>query len=316
VATAYPADAGVEPESPLNATGDGAIDIVLAAIVGSAGLRSTWAAVAAGRRVAIANKETLVMAGPLVMELAEQTGAIVLPVDSEHSAVFQCLQAGRREQLKRIILTASGGPFRRHSREEIERVTVEEALRHPNWNMGPKITIDSATMMNKALEIIEARWLFNLRPDQIDVVVHPQSIVHSMVEFVDGSIIAQLSPPDMKLPIQYALHYPERCAGPAAKLDLSQPMSLDFEPPDEERFPALRLGREAAFAGGTAGAVLNAANEAAVECFLAGKLPFSQIVPVCRRTIEEHDFEAHPNLDRLVMLDRWARAEVLRWVRN
>jgi 1-deoxy-D-xylulose-5-phosphate reductoisomerase len=239
-----------------------------------------------------------------------------LPVDSEHSAVFQCLQAGRRGELKRIILTASGGPFRRHSREEIERVTIEEALRHPNWNMGPKITVDSATMMNKALEMIEARWLFGLRPEQIDVVVHPQSIVHSMVEFVDGSVIAQLSPPDMKLPIQYALDHPQRCAGPAAKLDLTRPLGLEFEPPDLERFPALGLGREAAAAGGTAGAVLNAANEAAVECFLSGKLPFSQIVPVCRRTIEEHHFEAHPDLDRLVTLDRWARQEVLRWVRN
>jgi 1-deoxy-D-xylulose-5-phosphate reductoisomerase len=292
------------------------IDIVLAAIVGSAGLRSTWAALEAGRRVALANKETLVMAGPLVMDLAAANGAVILPVDSEHSAVFQCLQAGRRDELRRIILTASGGPFRRHSLEELDRVTVDEALRHPNWSMGPKITVDSATMMNKALEMIEARWLFDLRADQIDVVIHPQSIVHSMVEFNDGSVIAQLSPPDMKLPIQYAFCYPERFAGAAPRLNLAEPMSLEFEPPDEKRFPAVRLGREAAEAGGTAGAVLNAANEAAVGCFLAGTLPFSQIVPGCRHTLARHTFEAYPNLERLMTLDRWAREEVERWSRN
>ncbi|MEX2138168.1 MAG: 1-deoxy-D-xylulose-5-phosphate reductoisomerase [Pirellulales bacterium] len=295
---------------------DVSIDIVLAAIVGSAGLRSTWAALQAGRRVALANKETLVMAGPLVMDLAAANGVVILPVDSEHSAVFQCLQAGRRDELRRIILTASGGPFRRHSLKELDRVTVDEALRHPNWSMGPKITVDSATMMNKALEMIEARWLFNLRPDQIDVVVHPQSIVHSMVEFNDGSVIAQLSPPDMKLPIQYALCYPERFAGAAPRLNLAEPMGLEFEPPDEKRFPAVRLGREAAEAGGTAGAVLNAANEAAVGCFLAGKLAFSQIVPACRHTLERHTFENYPNLERLMALDRWAREEVVRWSRN
>jgi 1-deoxy-D-xylulose-5-phosphate reductoisomerase len=297
-------------------TADESIDIVLAAIVGSAGLRSTWAAVQAGRRVAIANKETLVMAGPLVMEMAARTGAAILPVDSEHSAVFQCLQAGRRSELRRIILTASGGPFRRHSAAELVRVTVEDALRHPNWNMGPKITIDSATMMNKALEMIEARWLFDLRPDQIDVVVHPQSMVHSMVEFNDGSVIAQLSPPDMKLPIQYALCYPERFAGPAPRLDLSRALCLEFEPPDEGRFPAVRLGREAAQAGGTAGAVLNAANEAAVGRFLAGSLPFARIVPACKQILERHTFEAHPSLERLLALDAWAREEVVRWERN
>jgi 1-deoxy-D-xylulose-5-phosphate reductoisomerase len=182
--------------------------------------------------------------------------------------------------------------------------------------MGPKITIDSATMMNKALEMIEARWLFDLRPDQIDVVVHPQSIVHSLVEFNDGSVIAQLSPPDMKLPIQYALCYPERLAGPAARLDLGRQVSLEFEPPDENRFPALRLGREAARAGGTAGAVLNAANEAAVGRFLAGSLRFSQIVPACRQILERHTFEAYPSLERLLALDAWAREEVIRWERN
>jgi 1-deoxy-D-xylulose-5-phosphate reductoisomerase len=281
--------------------------------VGSAGLRSTWAALEAGCTVALANKETLVMAGPLVVELAAKTMARLVPVDSEHSAVFQCLHAGHRGELRRIILTASGGPFRRHSAEELARVTPEEALRHPNWRMGPKITVDSATMMNKALEIIEARWLFDLRPDQIEVVVHPQSIVHSLVEFVDGSVIAQMSPPDMKLPIQYALSYPERWPGLSPRMDFGVPMELEFEPPDFERFGALALGLEAAKVGGTVGCVLNAANEAAVGQFLAGELPFTEIVPLCRRMIDHHTFEAHPTLERLFELDRWARQEAASW---
>jgi 1-deoxy-D-xylulose-5-phosphate reductoisomerase len=289
------------------------VDVVVAAIVGSAGLRSTWAALDAGKTVALANKETLVMAGPVVMQLAAQRGATLLPVDSEHSAVFQALQAGGRQEVRRIILTASGGPFRRHTPEQMLQVKLADALHHPTWEMGPKITIDSATMMNKALEIIEARWLFDLRPDQIDVVVHPQSIVHSMVEFVDGSVIAQLSPPDMKLPIQYALTYPQRVPGVAAKLDLTRSMTLEFEPPDYERFPALRLGMEVAAAGGTAGAVLNAANEAAVAGFMAGELQFMDIVPACRQVLEHHDFDSQPSLERLVELDGWARQEVVRW---
>jgi 1-deoxy-D-xylulose-5-phosphate reductoisomerase len=289
------------------------LDVVVAAIVGSAGLRSTWAALEAGFTVALANKETLVMAGPLVVELAAKTMARLVPVDSEHNAVFQCLHAGHRSELRRIILTASGGPFRRHSAAELARVTPEEALRHPNWRMGPKITVDSATMMNKALEIIEARWLFDLKPDQIEVVVHPQSIVHSMVEFVDGSVIAQMSPPDMKLPIQYALSYPERWPGLSPRMDFGMPMDLEFEPPDFERFGALALGLEAARAGGTVGCVLNAANEAAVGQFLAGELPFTEIVPLCRRMIDHHTFEAHPTLERLFELDRWARQEAASW---
>jgi len=251
------------------------------------------------------------MAGPLVTRLAAETGATLLPVDSEHSAIYQALQAGRPEEVRRVVLTASGGPFLRHTPEQLACVTVEDALRHPTWNMGPKTTVDSATMMNKALEIIEARWLFNLAPQQIEVVVHPQSIVHSLVEFVDGSVIAQLSPPDMKLPIQYALYRGERRAGPAPRLDLTRMLQLNLEPPDEERFPALGLGREAAAAGGTAGAVLNAANEAAVGQFLAGKLPFTQIVPVCRAVVERHPFDPHPTLARLFELDRWAREETL-----
>jgi 1-deoxy-D-xylulose-5-phosphate reductoisomerase len=254
------------------------------------------------------------MAGPLVMQLAQKKGASILPVDSEHSAVFQALQAGRRDQLKRIILTASGGPFRKHSKQQLAQVNVQAALAHPTWDMGPKITVDSATMMNKALEIIEARWLFDLRPEQIDVVIHPQSVVHSMIEFVDGSVIAQMSPPDMKLPIQYALTYPDRWECPAPKLDFTEAISLEFEPPDLDRFPALQLGYEVARDGGTAGAVLNAANEAAVAGFLAGELPFLEIVSVCRSILEQHDFDANPTLERLVQLDAWARQEVSRWV--
>jgi len=290
------------------------IDVVLSAVVGSAGLTGTWAAIAAGKTVALANKETLVMAGPQVMRLAAERGARILPVDSEHSAVFQAVQAGRRDEIKRIILTASGGPFRCWSPEDMQRATVAEALSHPTWQMGEKITIDSATMMNKALEIIEARWLFDLRPEQIDVVVHPQSIVHSLVEFIDGSVMAQLSPPDMKLPIQYALTWPERRPSPAKRLDLTESLRLDFEPPDEDRFPALRLGREVAAAGGTAGAVLNAANEAAVARFLDGELPFTEIVPACQAVVESHTFNANPTLNELLKLDAWARQEIQRWI--
>ncbi|MDI9443627.1 MAG: 1-deoxy-D-xylulose-5-phosphate reductoisomerase, partial [Planctomycetota bacterium] len=218
------------------------VDVVLSAIVGSAGLRGTWAALQAGKTVALANKESLVVGGPLVIELARRKGAQILPVDSEHSAVFQALRAGRRDEVRRVVLTASGGPFRNHTPQQLANVTVEEALAHPTWQMGPKITVDSATMMNKALEIIEARWLFDLAPEQITVVIHPQSIVHSMVEYRDGSVIAQLSRPDMKLPIQYALTWPDRCEGIAEKLAWSQALQLDFQPPDFERFPALALG--------------------------------------------------------------------------
>lgn len=304
----------IGPEGLARVAAAAEVDTVVAAIVGAAGLHSTWAAVEAGKTVALANKETLVMAGSLVMELAAHSGADILPVDSEHSAVFQCLQAGRRDEVKRIVLTASGGPFRNFTAEQLARVTVEQALEHPTWDMGPKVTIDSATLMNKALEIVEARWLFDLKPEQIDVVIHPQSIVHSLVEYVDGSMIAQLSPPDMKLPIQYALYYPQRRPGISPQLNLSCAMQLDFEPADSQRFPALALGQQAARSGGTTGAVLNAANEEAVRGFLAGELEFSEIVPVCRRIVEHHTFESHPTLEQLLEADRWARQEVTRWV--
>jgi 1-deoxy-D-xylulose-5-phosphate reductoisomerase len=289
------------------------VDVVVAAVVGSAGLSGAWAALEAGKTLALANKETLVMAGPLVMRLATERKATILPVDSEHSAVYQALAAGRRSEVKRIVLTASGGPFLRHSREQLAQVTVEEALAHPTWRMGRKITVDSATMMNKALEIIEARWLFDLSPEQIDVVIHPQSVVHSLVEFVDGSVLAQLSPPDMKLPIQYALTWPERWESPSAKLDWSAGLELQFEPPDLDRFPALRLGHEVARAGGTAGAVLNAANEAAVARFLERTLAYHQIVPACQAVLEHHDFNPRPSLSELTELDAWARQEVTTW---
>ena len=289
------------------------VDVVLSAIVGSAGLRASWAALSASKDLAIANKETLVVAGPLIMQLAAEKGCQVLPVDSEHSAVFQCLQEHSAQTLRRIILTASGGPFRTFTKSEMKAVTVEQALAHPTWSMGPKITVDSATMMNKALEIIEARWLFDLRPDQIDVVVHPQSIIHSMVEYCDGSVLAQMGPPDMKLPIQYALTYPDRWDGPTERLDLTQALRLDFEPPDLDRFPALGLGFEVAEAGGTAGAVVNAANEAAVAQFLAGNLKFNEIVAACRSVLQHHTFDPQPSLERLFELDQWAREEVFRW---
>lgn len=290
------------------------VDVVVSAIVGSAGLMGTWAALEAGKCVALANKETLVMAGPLVMELARQRGATLLPVDSEHSAVFQLLAAGRRNDVRRVVLTASGGPFRRHTKEQFANVTVADALAHPTWNMGKKITVDSATMMNKALEVIEARWLFGLDAQQIGVVVHPQSIVHSLVEFQDGSVLAQLSPPDMKLPIQYALTFPERQPCPSPKLDWGAALTLEFEPPDFERFPALRLGFEVAQSGGTAGAVLNAANEAAVAAFLDNRLAFIDIVPACEAVLASHNYDPHPSLDELLQLDRWAREEVDKWM--
>ncbi|MEM9351682.1 MAG: 1-deoxy-D-xylulose-5-phosphate reductoisomerase [Planctomycetota bacterium] len=290
------------------------VDIVLAAIVGSAGLGSTITALEAGKPVAVANKETLVCAGAYVTRLSEQHAAPLLPVDSEHSAIFQAMLAGRPAEVSRLVLTASGGPFRETPLGELSGVTVSDALAHPTWQMGEKITVDSATMMNKALEVIEARWLFGVPAERIEVMVHPQSVVHSMVEFHDGAVVAQLGPPDMRLPIQHALCYPDRVPGVAQKMDWSAAHSWTFEPADRDRFPALDLGFECAEAGGTAGAVLNAANEAAVGLFLRGELEFTQIVPACRGVLRAHDFESDPELPRLVALDRWAREEINRWI--
>lgn len=289
------------------------VQTVVCGIVGAAGLRGTWAAVEAGKRVALANKETLVVAGPLVVEKARERGAELIPVDSEHSAIFQALRSGNPSEVKRIVLTASGGPFRTWTQSRLEQVTPDQALAHPTWRMGKKITIDSATLMNKALEVIEARWLFGLNADQIEVVIHPQSIIHSFVEFVDGSVIAQLSPPDMKLPIQYALTYPERVSGELPRMDWTRNFQLTFEPPDRERFPALELGFEVVRRGGTTGAVLNAANEVAVERFLSGELRFVDIPKACREVLSQHHFESHPSLETLFQLDRWAREELHKW---
>jgi 1-deoxy-D-xylulose-5-phosphate reductoisomerase len=283
---------------------------VLAAIVGAAGLPATLAAVERGLAVGLANKESLVVAGALLMPLAQRTGSVLIPVDSEHSAIFQALQSGRPEEVRRLYLTASGGPFRTWSAERIAAATLADALNHPTWAMGPKITIDSATMMNKALEIIEAHHLFGVEAERIEVLVHPESIVHSMVEYCDGAVLAQLGAPDMRTPIQYALTYPQRMAGVAALLDWRQARSLHFEAPDHDRFPALGLGMQAARAGGTCGAVLNAANEAAVQQFREGRLRFVDIVAVTAEVLGRHRRVAEPTLAQLLEADAWARCEV------
>ncbi|MHC4090639.1 MAG: 1-deoxy-D-xylulose-5-phosphate reductoisomerase [Planctomycetota bacterium] len=285
-------------------------DCVLAAVVGAAGLPAVLKAVRLGRRVAIANKEALVVAGSLIMPLARKTGAEIIPVDSEHSAAFQAIQVGDPGEVRRLCLTASGGPFRTWSVERMAAATLDDALNHPTWNMGPKITIDSATMMNKALEIIEARWLFQLDPDQIAVLIHPESVVHALVEFADGSVIAQMGTPDMRTPIQYALTHPKRVECPSPALDLCQFGHLSFEPPDLQRFPALRLGHEVARQGGLAGAVFNASNESAVELFRAGEIRFTEIVALTEQVLARHEPIAEPTLDDLLAADRWARNEV------
>lgn len=289
------------------------VDTVVSAVVGAAGLASTWTAVDAGKRVAIANKESLVVAGPLIRKRRAETSAQIFPVDSEHNAIFQALQAGRKQDLRRIILTASGGPFRGWSTAQMKQVTPEMALKHPTWQMGPKITVDSATMMNKALEIIEARWLFDVEPDQISVVVHPQSYIHSFVEYRDGSVISQMSPPDMRLPIQYALTYPDRIECPCPDTDWTQPTTLELFPPDLDAFPALGLGFEVARMGGTTGAILNAANEVAVERFLNKEIRFDQITHVTQQILNNHTFDAQPTMEVLQQSDSWARKEALRW---
>ncbi len=289
-------------------------DCVVSAVVGAAGLPATVRAVELGRKVAVANKEPLVMAGGLLMALAARTGATILPIDSEHSAVFQALLAGDRRDVERIVLTASGGPFRTASVDELAAVTLEDALQHPTWDMGPKITIDSATMMNKALEIIEARWLFDLRHDQIDVVIHPESIVHSLVEFRDGSVIAQMGTPDMRVPIQYALTHPRRKDCPAERLCLHTLGKMTFYPPDPTRFPSLRLGHEVAEAGGTSGAVLNAANEEGNALFRRGAIKFTDIVALTEAVLDRHELVSDPDLPAVLAADAWAREEFGRCV--
>lgn len=292
------------------------LDAVLLAVVGAAGLPAALATVQRGLRLALANKESLVVAGSLLIPEARRTGATIIPVDSEHSAVFQALQAGRPAEINRIILTASGGPFRTLPLEKLDKVTPADALKHPTWKMGEKITIDSATMFNKGLEVIEACWLFDLPPGKVQVVVHPESVVHSMVEFVDGSVIAQLSPPDMRLPIQYALTYPQRVAGLCPRLDLSRAMTLNFHPPDPARYPALQLAYQTAEQGGTLGAVLNAANEVAVQAFLTGRIGFGMIWRIVALTIRSHDCVEHPSLDNLLEADAWARSRATEGIRE
>ncbi len=284
-------------------------DIVLSALVGGAGLLPTMAAIRAGRTVALANKETLVMAGGLMTKAARECAVSLLPVDSEHSAIFQCLAGTKRREVKRLVLTASGGPFARLSRDALEHVTVVQALRHPTWQMGDKITIDSATLMNKGFEVIEAHWLFQMPFDRVDVVVHPQSIVHSMVEFIDGSLLAQLGMPDMGIPILYALSFPDRLPCPAPTLDLVQVGALTFEAPDVARFPCLDLARQAGLAGGAAPVVLNAANEVAVAGFLTDRCGFMEIPRLIAEALDVHTTARADDVETCLAVD----AEVRRW---
>jgi 1-deoxy-D-xylulose-5-phosphate reductoisomerase len=287
-------------------------DIVLIAIVGTAGLKPALAAIRAGKDIAIASKEILVMAGEIVMSEARKHGVRVLAVDSEHSAIFQCLDGKPSNSVRKLWLTASGGPFRNTPKEEFPGITVERALKHPSWVMGKKITIDSATLFNKGLEMIEARWLFDIGMERVGVLVHPQSIVHSMVEFVDGALLAQLSTPDMCLPIQYALTYPDRAPSERVQTNFAKLGNLTFEEPDAERFPALKLARRAGEVGGTLPAVLNAANEVAVEAFVNRKINFPQITETVRRTMDAHKVVLHATLEQIMEADAWARREAAR----
>jgi len=288
------------------------VDVVMAAIVGAAGLHPAMAAARAGKRILLANKETLVMAGSLFMQAVDEGGATLLPIDSEHNAIFQVMPHQKSKCLtdmgvRRVLLTASGGPFRNASLQDLRAVTRAQALNHPNWVMGPKITIDSATMMNKGLEVIEAHWLFNASPAQIEVIVHPQSVIHSMVEYIDGSVLAQLGNPDMRTPIAYGLGYPSRLESGVSSLDLLSVARLDFCPPDQVRFPCLRLAYEALAAGGTAPAILNAANEIAVEAFLAEKIGFMEIPAIIETVLSASHIENVFSIEQLVMVDAEAR---------
>jgi 1-deoxy-D-xylulose-5-phosphate reductoisomerase len=282
------------------------IDIVLTAMVGFSGLEPTLSAIKAGKAIALANKETLVAAGELVIAMAKESGSPIIPVDSEHSAIFQCLQ-GERSKAEKLILTASGGPFLDKTLKELERVSVEEALNHPNWKMGSKVTVDSATMMNKGLEMIEARWLFNMNPADIEIVVHPQSIIHSMVQFRDGSVTAQMSTPDMRLPIQYALAYPNRLELDTKRVNFSELGRFDFFKPDLERFPCINIAYDAISRGGNIPCAMNAGNEIAVEAFLNGKISFTQIHKVTKEVVNGTMFVAQPKLSDILNTDKTAR---------
>jgi 1-deoxy-D-xylulose-5-phosphate reductoisomerase len=284
-------------------------DIVVSAAVGAVGLHPTYSAVAAGKTVALANKEAMVLAGELLRTTASRSGARIIPIDSEHSALDQCLRSGVRGEVRRLILTASGGPFREMPLDRFESITPEQALNHPTWRMGKRITIDSATLMNKGLEVIEARWLFDIHPEKIDIMVHPQSVVHSMVEFVDGSVIAQLGTADMRQPIQYALTYPERLPSPVASLDWTTLARLDFALPDREKFPCIGLAYRAIEMGGTAPAVVNAADEVVVEAFLERRIPFSVIPKIIAATLAAHAVQPADCLESIMSADTWARAE-------
>ncbi len=281
--------------------------IVVASAVGALGLVPTYRALEAGKDVALANKETLVMAGALMLAQSKQRGGRLLPIDSEHCALHQCLDGRKTEEVRRLVLTASGGPFRNRPKGAFAGITREEALNHPTWSMGPKITIDSATLMNKGLEVIEARWLFGIPAEQVDVLIHPQSVIHSMVEFVDGTVLAQLGVTDMRLPIQYALSYPERWAAAIPGMDFGRPMSLELDLPDHERFPCLRLAYRALEKGGSATAVLNAANEEAVAAFLDGRIPFTAIAESVREVLDDHLPSTLNRLEDVLEADAWAR---------
>jgi len=293
----------------------GEAELVIAAIVGCAGLRPTMAAVEAGRTVALANKEALVTAGELMTNAAKANGATLLPIDSEHNAIFQCLVGSRDEDVSRIILTASGGPFRTATAEAMGAATPAQAVAHPNWSMGAKISVDSATLMNKGLELIEAHYLFGLPSNRLNILIHPQSVIHSMVEYVDGSVLAQLGSPDMRIPIAYALAWPERMQTPAQRLDLAAISRLDFEEPDMTRFPALRLARQALEAGGSAPIVLNAANEVAVARFLSGEIRFPDIVGAVAEALSRSRHDHPQSIDEVLQIDRATRAEVEDYVK-
>lgn len=286
-------------------------DIVLSSIVGVAGLSPTYAAIQSGKTIALANKESMVTAGRLLIDAAAKSNATIIPVDSEHSAIYQCISNNDTKAISRLILTASGGPFRKISKEQLEKVSVVQALKHPNWSMGKKISIDSATMMNKGLEVIEARWLFDIDYARIDVCVHPQSIIHSMVEYVDGSIIAQMGAPDMRLPIQFALTYPHRKISPCKKLDLFSIQKLEFEPPCFERFPCLGIAYDALKMGDSACIVLNASNEVVVDLFIREKIRFFDIPKIVEKTINSHTIVSINSINEVIELDKWARMRTI-----